>query len=349
MNVLKGTLDQIVPLNQEVVDRARRHVNNLAKPMGSMGRLEDLYVQLAGITGETYPELKRRAIVVMSADHGIVEEGVATGLQRVTLAQTLNFVKGLTGVCALAKASGAQIVPVDVGIAGDYDEPGIQNKKIRYGTANFTKGPAMTREEAVKSIETGIEIAKELVMQGVQVLGTGEMGIGNTTPSSAILSVFSGKDALEVTGVGANLPENQVPHKAEVIRKGILVNRPNADDAIDVLYKVGGLEIGGMAGVMLGAAACKCPVIIDGFISTVSALIALRLKPEVSGYLIPSHKSKEKGAQLASVLAGLEPMLDMDMRLGEGTGAALMFNILEASVFMAREMATFEGAGIAVV
>lgn len=349
MNLLQRTLDDIKDLDRDMESKARQLVDNLAKPMGSMGKLEDLYVQLAGITGELFPSVARRGIVVLSGDHGIVEEGVATGLQSVTLAQTRNFVRGLTGVCALAKQAGADVIPVDVGIAVDFDDPGVRNEKVRYGTGNFTKGPAMSREEAVRSLEAGIRVAMELIEEGYDILGTGEMGIGNTTPSSAILSVFSGKEPEEVTGVGANLPESLIPRKVEVIRKGIALNRPDASDPIDVLAKVGGLEIGGMAGVMLGCAAAGKPVIVDGFISTVSALIAVRLKPEVRHYLIASHKSMEKAARMASELLGVEPCLDLDMRLGEGTGAALMFGILEAAVMMSKEMATFEGAGILVV
>jgi len=349
MELLQKTLAEIQGVNNDMAQKARRHVDNLAKPMGSMGKLEDLYVQLAAIRGELHPTVSKKGIVVFSGDHGIVEEGVATGLQSVTLAQTLNFVRGLTGVCALAKQAGADVIPVDVGIAVDFNEPGVRDEKIRYGTANFTKGPAMSREEAVRSLEAGIRVSRELIDQGYDILGTGEMGIGNTTPSSAILSVFSGKSPEEVTGIGANLPEALLPHKAAVIQKGIAVNRPDPLDPIDVLAKVGGLEIGGMAGVMLGCAAARRPVIVDGFISTVSALIAVRLKPEVKDYLIASHKSLEKAACMASELLGAKPCLDLDMRLGEGTGAALMFGILEAAVMMGKEMATFEGAGIAVV
>ncbi len=349
MELLQRTLAGITDIDRVMEKRARGHVDNLAKPMGSMGKLEDLYVQLAAITGELYPAVSRRGIVVMSGDHGIVEEGIATGLQSVTLAQTRNFVRGLTGVCALAKQAGAQIIPVDVGIAADVDDPGIRNEKVRYGTANFTKGPAMSREDAVRSLEAGIRVSTELIGQGYDILGTGEMGIGNTTPSSAILSVFSGRSAEEVTGVGANLPLDLLPRKVAVIQAGIAFNQPDAADPIDVLAKVGGLEIGGMAGVMLGCAAARKPVIVDGFISTVSALVAVRLKPEVRHYLIASHKSLEKAACLASELLGVAPCLDLDMRLGEGTGAALMFGILEAAVMMSKEMATFEGAGILVV
>jgi len=349
MEILQEAVNSICGLDSVVVAAARQRADNLIKPMGSMGKLEDYYVQLCGITGELFPELSKRAIVVMCGDHGIVEEGVATGLTEVTLIQARNFVRGCTGVCALAKQANARIVPVDVGIAADYDEPGIRDEKIRYGTANFTKGPAMTRDEAIQSIEAGIRVAWELIDEGYQILGTGEMGIGNTSPSSAILSVLSGVDPEMVTGSGSNLPTEKMAHKVEVIRQGISVNRPDAEDIIDVLTKVGGLEIGGMAGVMLGAASRKKPVLIDGFISTVSALVAVRLAPEALNYMIPSHQSQEKGAALASRMLGFEPPLDLSMRLGEGTGAALMFHILESAIYMGREMITCGEGGIAVV
>ncbi len=349
MTLLEETLRSITDVDRETERLARTRVNNLAKPMGSMGRLEDLYVQLAAITGELLPVLERKGIVVMSGDHGIVEEGIVTGRQEVTLIQTRNFVRGLTGVCALAQAAGADIIPVDVGIAAEGDIPGVRREKVRQGTANFTKGPAMTREEAAASLEAGIRVARELLGQGYGILGTGEMGIGNTSPSSAMLSVLTGADPEAVTGMGANLPAELIPRKIEVIRRGIALNRPDPQDPLDVLAKVGGLEIGGMAGVMLGCAACRRPVIVDGFISTVAALLAVRLKPEARAYMIPSHKSLEKGACLASEVLGFTPYLDLDMRLGEGTGAALMFGILDAAVSMSRQMASFEGAGIAVV
>lgn len=349
MRLLKETLERITDIDREAERVARARVNNLAKPMGSMGRLEDLYVQLAAITGEPLPDLGKRGIVIMSGDHGIVEEGIVTGRQEVTLVQTCNFVRGLTGVCALAKAAHAELFPVDVGIVGDCDVPGVRREKVRRGTANFTKGPAMTREEAAAAIEAGIRVATELLAQGYAILGTGEMGIGNTTPSAAVLSVLTGADPAEVTGMGANLPADLMPRKIAVVRQGIALNRPDPQDPLDVLAKVGGLEVGGMAGVMLGCAAGKRPVLVDGFISTVAALVAVRLKPEAREYMIPSHKSLEKGARLASEALGFTPYLDLDMRLGEGTGAALMFGILEAAVSMCREMASFEGAGIAVV
>ncbi len=346
---LKQVLESIEGTDVLWAQRAKSRVDRLIKPVGSMGLLEDYFIQLCSIQRTLHPKVDTRAIIVLSADHGVVAEGVAVCDASVTLKQTLNFVRGYTGVCALAKAANARIIPVDIGVCVDVPSDKVIQRKIRCGTANMAVGPAMTREEAVLSLEVGIEMAIMAIEQGCDILGTGEMGIGNTTPSSAMLSVFGDVDPSEVTGMGANLPDQQVLHKIEVIKRAIAVNHPEAMDPLDVLSKIGGLEIGGMAGVMLGAAFKKTPVLVDGFISTVAAILAIRLCPEVQGYLIPSHKSREKGARFASALAGLEPPLDMQMRLGEGTGAALMFPILEGAIAMSEEMITFDEAGIDVV
>lgn len=345
LSVVKG----IERTDSQVGQFARARVDQLIKPVGSMGLLEDYFVQLCSIQKTLHPKVSKRAIVVLSADHGVIEEGVAVCDASVTLKQTLNFVRGYTGVCALSKQAGAKVLPVDIGVCVDVPSESVYQRKIRYGTANMTKGPAMTREEAIRSLEVGIEMALLAVKEGYTILGTGEMGIGNTTASSAMLSVFGAVDPAEVTGKGANLPDDLVLRKIDVVKKAIAINQPDPSDPIDVLAKVGGLEIGGMAGVMLGAAFSKTPVIVDGFISTVSAILAIRLCPEVKAYLIPSHQSQEKGARFASQMAGLNPPLDLGMRLGEGTGAALMFNILEAAIAMSEEMITFEEAAIDVV
>jgi nicotinate-nucleotide--dimethylbenzimidazole phosphoribosyltransferase len=342
-------LEEIEPADAGWAAKARDRVDHLAKLVGSMGQLEDYYVRLCGIQRTMKPDMTQRAIVVLSADHGVVAEGVSPCDPVVTLKQTLNFARGVTGVCALAKQAGARVIPVDIGVAAEVCSDQIIHRKIRYGTANMAEGPAMTREEAIRSIEVGIEIALMAVSEGSTVLGTGEMGIGNTTPSAAMLSVFSQVAPQEVTGIGSNAPEAMVLHKIDVIERAIELNRPNPQDPIDVLSKVGGLEIGGMAGVMIGGAMSQTPVIVDGFISSVAALLAVRLKPEVLDYLFPSHKSREKGAALASALLGFDPPLDLQMRLGEGTGAALMFNVLESAVFMSNEMITCEEAEIAVI
>lgn len=335
----------IKSLDQEMMKRARNRVNQLIKPKGSLGYLEDLYVQLAGITGELYPEINKKSIIVMAGDHGIVEEGVTTSTKEITLFQAENMTKKITGVCALAHQAKSDVVVVDIGINNEVKEEKVINRKIKYGTNNFLKENAMTRSEAIESIEVGIEMAKKEIARGVNLLGTGEMGIGNTSPSSAIVSVICQKNPLEVTGMGANLPEPKVLHKAKVIKEAIAARKPIRTDGIDVLSKVGGLEIGGMAGVMLGGAKYGVPVVVDGFISTAAALIAYQINSQVVDYLIPSHASMEKGAKIASEYLGLKPPLNLGLRLGEGTGAALMFNIIEAATFMNKDMITFDEAG----
>lgn len=348
MNLLKGTIKKIEKLDQDAMKKSRERVDNLIKPPGSLGKLEDIVVQLAGITGDIFPRVDNKSVIVMAADHGVYEEGVAVFPQDVTIIQTKNFHRGVTGVCALAKQAGADVVPVDIGIVKDIDEPGIINKKIKYGTDNMAKGPAMTREEAIKALEVGIEMATNEIKKGKNLLATGEMGICNTTPSAAIVAVIGGYSPEEVTGVGANFPIERLAHKAGVVKRAIEINKPNPEDAIDVLAKVGGLEIGGMAGVMLAGAANRIPVVVDGFISTAAALIACSIEPKTREYLIPSHASIEKGAIKASELLKFEPMLHMNMRLGEGSGAVITFNIIESAVYMNNEMITFDEAGIEV-
>lgn len=335
----------IKPLDQEMIKKAKKRVNQLIKPKGSLGYLEDLYVQLAGITGNLYPEINKKSIIVMAGDHGIVEEGVTTSTKKITLFQTENMTKKITGVCALAHQANSEVIVVDIGIDNEVKEPKVIDRKIKYGANNFLKENAMTRQEAMRSIEVGIEMAKKEIERGVNLLGTGEMGIGNTSPSSAIVSVICQKDPLEVTGIGANLPKQKVLHKAKVIKEAIAARKPLRTDGIDVLSKVGGLEIGGMAGVMLGGAKYGVPVVVDGFISTAAALIAYQINSRVIDYLIPSHASMEKGAKIASEYLGLKPPLNLGLRLGEGTGAALMFNIIEAATFMNQDMITFDEAG----
>ncbi|WP_025785383.1 nicotinate-nucleotide--dimethylbenzimidazole phosphoribosyltransferase [Sporosarcina sp. D27] len=347
MRVLEQTIHKIGKLDEEIMDRARERVNNLIKPPNSLGRLEEIAVQLAGITKELTPSVDRKAIITMAADHGVYDEGISSNPQEVTLAQTLLFQKGLTGVCAIGRVSGAKIIAVDIGIKGNLPEAaGVIKRKVKHGTDNMLKGPAMTREEAIQSIEVGIEMANQEAKNGIQLLGTGEMGIGNTTPSTAILSVLKNCDPLEITGKGAGVGPGGIEHKAAVIRKAITKNKPNPNDGIDVLAKVGGVEIGGMAGVMLGAAANRIPVVIDGYISTVAALIAASIEPKAKEYFLASHASAEPGGRLASELLGIEPMLTMDMCLGEGSGAALAFPIIESAASMIKHMATFSEVGM---
>jgi nicotinate-nucleotide--dimethylbenzimidazole phosphoribosyltransferase len=349
MELLKRTIGRIDGLNESVMKECRDRVDNLIKPQGSLGKLEDLAIQMSGITGEMFPSLDNKAIIVMSADHGVCDEGVASGLQVVTAVQTYNIPRGITGVGALAKIAGADLVTIDIGVMKDLEYGDIINKKIKYGTDNMAKGPAMTYEEAIKALETGIEAAEIEIKKGRKIIGTGEMGIGNTTPSTAILSVLGEINPVEITGIGANLEASKVKHKTNVIKKAIEVNAPDKNDPIDVLAKVGGLDIAGMAGTMLGCAANNTPCIIDGYISTVAAIVACAIEPKTKDYLICSHFSMEKGAKAASDFLGLTPMLNMDMRLGEGSGAALAFNIVESAVQMNKDMITFQDAGINVV
>lgn len=347
MRVLDETIQKIEKLDEEMMDRARKRVDSLIKPPTSLGRLEEIAVQLAGIAKELTPSVDQKAIITMAADHGVYDEGISSNPQEITFAQTLLFQKGLTGVCAIGRVSGAKIIAVDIGIKGELPEvAGVIKRKIKHGTDNMVKGPAMTREEAIQSIEVGIEMANQEARNGIHLIGTGEMGIGNTTPSTAILSVLKNCDPLEITGKGAGVGPGGIEHKAAVIRKAITKNKPNPNDGIDVLAKVGGLEIGGMAGVMLGAAANRIPVVIDGYISTVAALIAVSIEPNSKQYFIASHASAEPGGRLASELLGIEPMLTMDMCLGEGSGAALAFPIIEAAVSMMKHMATFAEVGM---
>lgn len=343
MSLLQQTIKKIEGLDQEMMAKATERVDSLSKPPKSLGKLEAIAVQLSGITGRLFPKIDKKAVIVMAGDHGVYEEGISSNPQFVTYTQSLCFPQMLTGVCAIGMVSNAKIVAVDVGVKVDLpSDAGILIRKVKKGTDNMTKGPAMTREEAIKSIEVGIEVANEEIKNGVNLLATGEMGIGNTTPSTAILSVLRNSDPLEFTGMGAGVGTGGIEHKAEVIRKAIALNKPNREDGIDILAKVGGLEIGGMAGVVLSAAANRVPVVIDGYISTIAALIAVTIAPQAKEYIIPSHSTEEPGGKTASELLGLQPMLNMNMRLGEGSGAALAFPIIEAACSMMKNMATFD-------
>lgn len=347
MELLEKTIAMIEDLDEETMKKARERVNNLIKPPKSLGRLEEMAVQLAGITKNIHPTVEKKTLIVMAADHGVYEEGVADFPQEITVSQTLNMVKGLTGVCALGRVSGAKIVPVDIGVKKDFEpNSGVLIKKVKYGTANMAKGPAMTREEVIKALEVGIEVADKEIKKGANLLGTGEMGITNTTASTAILSVLGNLDPKKIVGRGAGLSKEGIKRKAKVIQKAIDVNKPNPADGIDVVAKVGGLEIAGMAGVMLAAAANRIPVVIDGYISTAAALIAVNIQPKTKQYIIPSHASLEIGAQKASELLGIEPIIHMELCLGEGSGAVLAFPIIEAACDMINVMPTFEEAGI---
>ncbi len=322
----------------------------LLKPVGSLGVLEDIAEQVSAITGEIIPDLSKKAILTFAGDHRVCDESVSAAPQIFTDIMTPMIADYRTGVGVLAKTAGADVYVYDVGMINDL--PGDCKavcKKVKRGADNIRKGPAMSKEEAIAALEVGIETAQEAIAAGYRVLGTGEMGIGNTTPSTAIFAVYGGVDPAEITGVGANLSEELTANKAQVLRDAIAINTPDKDDALDVLAKVGGLEIAAMAGVMLACAAAHIPAVVDGFISTASAAIAIGLKPEVKDYLICSHASDEKGANYGSALLGFTPFLNMNMRLGEGSGAALAFHIIDAALAMNREMATYGDVDMAVV
>lgn len=346
MQVLQETLNGIGELSQEATQQARRRLDNLTKPRGSLGVLEDIAAQLAGITGDPLPVIKGKAVIVMAGDHGVVEEGVSAYPQEVTPQMVYNFIAGGAGINVLARHAGARVTVVDIGVAAQIKHPSLVSRKVRAGTANMTKGPAMSREEAVKAIEVGIEVAASEIAQGANLLATGDMGIGNTTPSSAILAAFTGLPLDMVVGRGTGIDDQTLVRKKEAIKRALEVNQPDPDDPLDVLSKVGGLEIAGLAGVILGAAARRVPVVIDGFISGAAAMVAARLAPHSTRYMIASHVSEEPGHRYIPDLLGLKPMLQMRMRLGEGTGAVLAFHMVEAATKILREMATFEDAGV---
>jgi nicotinate-nucleotide--dimethylbenzimidazole phosphoribosyltransferase len=347
MSNLNETIDSVDGLDLKSMRLARERQDQLTKPKGSLGVLEELSIKLAGIQGQPIPEIKKKVIIVMAGDHGVAAEGVSAFPQEVTPQMVANFAAGGAGINVLARHSGAEVRVVDMGVAVPLDIPGIIDKKVRPGTANIAEEPAMTREEAVASIEAGIEVAEAAIADGADLLGTGDMGIANTTASSAILTVFSGAELEHSVGRGTGIGSDALEQKREVIRQAIRVNQPDKQDGLDVLAKVGGLEIGGLAGVILGAAAHRVPVIIDGFISSAAALVAASLCPESRNYMIASHVSVEPGHKLMLDELALKPMLFMNMRLGEGTGAALASSLVEASCKVLAEMATFAEAGVA--
>jgi nicotinate-nucleotide--dimethylbenzimidazole phosphoribosyltransferase len=348
MSLLHDTLAAIVPVDEKFLADAQKRLDNKTKPLGSLGRLEEFARRMAAITGSLEPDTARKVIFTFAGDHGIVEEGVSAFPKEVTPQMVLNFLAGGAGVNVLARHAGAEVRVVDVGVDYDFNRiPGLIHRKVLRGTRNFAKGPAMSRGEAVAAIEVGIALAREAKEEGVSMLGTGEMGIGNTTPSSAIIALLSGMSVREVTSRGTGITDSALEHKITVIEEGLRVNHPDPTDPLDVLAKVGGLEIAAIAGLVLGGAACRLPVVADGFISTAGALIAAELCPEVKGYLFAAHQSVETGHRFMLERMGLEPILDLRLRLGEGTGAALAMGLIEAGVKVMKEMATFEQAGVA--
>lgn len=342
MSLIENISRNIYPLEKKYMQQAQARLDRLIKPTGSLGKMESICAQLAGIYGKKYFDTSKKIIISFAGDHGVYEEGVAPDPQNITILQFQNFPKRINGVGTISKFVGADVLAVDVGINCDEKIEGVLDYKIRKGTSNMAKGPAMTRKEAEKCISIGIEMAEKCIQDDYTVIGIGEMGIANTTPSTAIISVFGNCDPKEITGMGAGLKKELIMHKADVIRKSIDLNKPNPKDAIDVLSKVGGFEIGAMAGVIIGCAANRIPVVLDGFISYAAALLAYHINPKTKEYMIASHLSAEPGAKKALDMMELKPFLDMDMRLGEGSGAALAFNIIEASNYVYKNMATFD-------
>jgi len=344
---IEKIISQIQPLDQAAMRSARARQNRLTKPQGSLGRLEELSVQLAGITGKSVPVIKDKVIITMAGDHGVVAEGISAYPQEVTPQMVLNFLAGGAAINVLARHVNARVVIVDMGVAADIPaSDGLVVKKVAYGTANMSRGPAMTRAQAIESILNGAQIVEEEITRGLDIVGTGDMGIGNTTPSAAIASVLTKRHPKEIAGRGSGVDDEGLNRKISAIEQALDVNKPDSNDGLDVLAKVGGFEIGGLVGVMLGAAAQRTPVMIDGFISTAAAMVAVSLAPKCRDYLISAHRSKENGHGIMLEWLGLKPLFDLDMRLGEGTGAALGISFAEAACKVLAEMATFDEAGV---
>jgi nicotinate-nucleotide--dimethylbenzimidazole phosphoribosyltransferase len=344
---LSEYIAKIKPLDADAMQAARLRQDTLTKPIGSLGRLEELSIQTAGITGQVIPRLRDKCVLVMAGDHGVVAEGVSAYPQEVTPQMVLNFLRGGAAINVLARHVGARVVVVDMGVAVDLpDHPGLLKRKVAYGTRNIARGAAMSREQAIQALESGIEVVEMQIAQGMDLLATGDMGIGNTTPSAAIAAALSGASAADIAGRGTGVDDAGLQRKIAVIERALAINRPDPKDGIDVLAKVGGFEIGGLAGAILAAAAHRRPVVVDGFISTAAAMIAVSLAPQTRHYLIAAHTSMERGHHKMMEWLGVSPLLDLKMRLGEGTGAALAMSLVEAACKTLAEMATFGEAGV---
>ncbi len=344
---IAATCVAIQPPDRAAQAAAQARQDVLTKPQGSLGRLETLSIQLAGIQGRPLPRVERKAVIVLAADHGIAAEGVSAYPSEVTAQMVLNFLRGGAAINVLARQAGARVVVADVGVAADLPaHPDLIARKIAPGTANFAQGPAMSRAQAARAIETGIELLAEEAARGLDLVATGEMGIGNTTPASAIAALYTGQPVAAVTGRGTGVDDEGLARKIAVIERALARHRPDPADPLGVLAAVGGFEIGAIAGVCLGAAARRIPVVVDGFISAAGALIAAALCPAVRPYLIASHLSVERGHGPVWEALGLRPLLDLDLRLGEGSGAVLAFHLVEAACRLLAEMATFADAGV---
>jgi len=347
MSTLSDIVEMIRPLDKEAMAQAQVRQDQLTKPQGSLGRLEALSVHLAGIQGKPIPQIKHKAIITMAGDHGVVAEKVGNWPQEVTAQMVYNFLGGGAAINVIAQQVGARLVVADLGVASELkSHPRLLSRKIAYGTQNMALGPAMTEKQAIEAVETGIDIIKAEIAKGLDIVGVGDMGIGNTTASSAICAAITGEAVAEVTGRGTGLSNEQLAHKVAVIQRALSVSRPDPKHPLDVLAKVGGFEIGGLVGVILGAAAHRLPVVLDGFITGAAALIATALCPRLKDFLIASHVSAEAGHPLLLNYLGLKPLLNLGMRLGEGTGAALGIFLAETAARILDEMATFAEAGV---
>jgi nicotinate-nucleotide--dimethylbenzimidazole phosphoribosyltransferase len=348
MDLLKKTINQILPIKNEFKIKTQERLDALTKPLGSLGMLEEVAKDVLAITENEEYQIKKKVIFVLAGDHGVVKESVTGYPQEVTPQMVYNFVRGGAAINVLARHVNAKVVVVDMGVAADLDETSgkIINKKINYGTKNFAEDLAMTKDEAIRSIEAGIEVFEQEAKNGIDIVGCGDMGIGNTTTSSAIVAALTEAPVEQVTGRGTGIDDEMLAHKINVIKKALAKHNPDITDPIDVLSKVGGFEIGGITGVVLAAAAHKIPVLLDGFISSAGALIAYKLQPNVKDYFIASHLSVECGHQIILETFNKRPLLNLDLRLGEGTGAALAMPLIEASINILNEMATFADAGV---
>ncbi|MGN0625886.1 MAG: nicotinate-nucleotide--dimethylbenzimidazole phosphoribosyltransferase [Oscillospiraceae bacterium] len=338
---LQQTIQSIRPLDTDAMETAARRWDSIAKPLHSLGLLEEAVIRIAGMQKTAQVSLSPRALLVFCADNGVVAQGVTQTDQSVTAIVTENFTLGKTSSCVMAKKAGVDLIPVDIGVAKEMNIPGLLQEKIRMGTDDLTQGPAMRREEAIQALETGIRLARWLAEKGYRAIATGEMGIGNTTTSAAVAAVLLGRDPSDVTGVGAGLPAKGLIRKVEAIRRGIAVNRPDAGDPLDVLAKVGGLDLAGIAGAFLGGASAGVPVIIDGFISAAAALVAARLCPACADYMLASHVSAEPAGQMLLDALGHRAILHAGMCLGEGTGAVALFPVLDMGLAVYEQMSSF--------
>jgi nicotinate-nucleotide--dimethylbenzimidazole phosphoribosyltransferase len=343
----KQVVCRIQSPDRGLLAKAQARLDRLTKPLGSLGRLEGLAAQYVMVTGEPKPDVPRGMVFTFAADHGVTMEGVSAYPREVTPQMVLNFLRGCAGVNVLARHVGVDVRVVDIGVDHDFGTvTGLISKKVMNGTRNLLSEPAMTRTQAEQAIEVGIELATQAAQEGIGLIGTGDMGIGNTTPSAAITAVMTGRPVAEVTGRGTGVDDAGHARKVSVIQHALELHRPDRTDALDVLARVGGLEIGGLAGLILGAAAARVPVVLDGFIAGAAALIAVGLQPNCREYLIASHRSVERGHQAILDQLGIEPLLDLELRLGEGTGACLGMSLVCAAVKVYTEMATFDEAGV---